>query len=133
MKLGTVNGGKFNHSNFKKSEKDPTRVKDLEVVTDNIKRMRDILKDMVHFSKQPKGEKSTHELNQMIHNVLSLVKYHKKMTHIKVKADLIQQNIGVVVDPRKLEQVLLNILLNAADAILEASGSSIDYSRSYRY
>ena len=105
---------------LKKEETDATKIKDLELVSNNIERIIKIIRQIVDYSTLPKDSLEKVQVNSVIKNVLDMIKYHKKFKNIKIKTELLENIPEILIDAKKLEQVILNIFINAADAILMA-------------
>jgi signal transduction histidine kinase len=78
-----------------------------------------VVEGMLNFSRKQELAFTPVELNQLINNSISLVKYQLEKLRINVKYVGFEQNIIVNASPNHLEQVFLNILLNSIDAIGE--------------
>jgi len=103
---------------LRKQEKNPDKINDLNLVHNNIERINKILKQIVTYSNVPKENISKETvLNDVISGVYSILKYHEKFKGIQLKKELTDTKYTIKLDPQKLEQVLLNISINAADSI----------------
>lgn len=102
-----------------KQEDDPQKQKDLTIVYQNIQRIQDALQNIVDYSRKPKQEKTIFSVHETLDHVEELMQYHKKLKDV----DLIMRKDAakslICADSKDIEQVLLNILVNAADAIEE--------------
>ncbi|MBW7988833.1 MAG: GHKL domain-containing protein [Planctomycetes bacterium] len=89
----------------------------LLVISHQVSRISNILKRMLSLSRPVTSVYKWVDINELIDNTLSLVKFDKRMQLITIK------NVGtndlpmVWLNPQLLEQVLLNILINALDAM----------------
>jgi CheY-like chemotaxis protein len=61
----------------------------------------------------------------VLEEALTLREYDLKVNNITLERDVPEDLPSVVADPHQLEQVFLNIINNALDAILEGSGSGV--------
>jgi two-component system NtrC family sensor kinase len=99
-----------------KSEEDPDR-EDLQVIVDETMRCREIVKGLLEFSKQAEPQKDAIDINDVIRNALALTRNQALIHDVKVITELSDQLPPIVVDGSQIQEVLLNIILNAIDAI----------------
>ena len=100
------------------------RLKDGEVLLDLVERMRKeterinrIIKDLLQFSKPPSAHVEDVKVNQLIRDSLNLLKIQEKFQDIDFTLSLKVNLSPAKGDNDHLQQVLLNILINAADAM----------------
>ena len=100
-------------------KKNKLKLQDLTIVYENIQRIQATLKEIDGFSRPPQDEAETLSLNDIMDSVFQLLKYHHKIKMIEISVQKTDIPCLVQADSKKIEQVFLNIILNAADAILE--------------
>jgi two-component system, NtrC family, sensor kinase len=71
------------------------------------------------FARQRKPERSEVDVRKVLEDTLALRDYDLKVNHISVAKELGEEPAMVVADPHQIEQVFLNIINNAVDAVLE--------------
>ncbi len=82
-----------------------------------VDRISSILKRMLSLSRPITQEYKWTNINELIDNTLSLVKFDKRMQAITIK-HVIDSDLPMVwLNPQLFEQVLLNIFINAMDAM----------------
>jgi len=80
-----------------------------------------IVQNLLSFARQHKPERVPVQLNLILEETLALRDYDLRMNHIRVHLEL-DQNLPVTsADPHQLQQVFLNMVNNAVDAMLEQS------------
>jgi PAS domain S-box-containing protein len=84
-----------------------------------------IVQNLLSFARQHKPERVPVRLNSILEDTLALRDYDLRMSHIRVHLDLAADLPEIPADPHQLQQVFLNLINNAVDAILE-SGSEGD-------
>ena len=87
-----------------------------------VDRISGILKNMLSLSRPATGEYKWTDINELIDNTLSLVKFDKRMQTITINNDVVSDLPTVWLNPQLFEQVLLNIFINAMDAMEARQG-----------
>ncbi len=111
---------------LRKEEKNSDKKKDLELVQTNIERIVKIIRQVVDYSTVPKDLVEKVSAPDVIKNVLELVKFHKKFKGISITTKADKNLPEFFMDTKKLEQVILNVLLNAADALVDIEDKKIN-------
>jgi two-component system NtrC family sensor kinase len=101
-----------------KPEEDADR-EDLQVIVNETLRCREIVKGLLEFSKQTEPQKEAVDINDVITNSLTLTKNQALIHNVKVITALSDRLPPIVVDGGQIQEVLLNIILNAIDAMPE--------------
>ena len=101
----------------------PEDIKDqLKVIADGSQRVANIVKRLLTFARQTKPTKNLIDLNELIDNTLKLRDYVLKTANIEVVTRFDPDVPWLVVDPGQLQQVLLNLIINAEYAMKQAHG-----------
>jgi PAS domain S-box-containing protein len=95
----------------------------LEKLYRQAQRTHRVVQNLLSFSRQRKPEKQEVDLAQVVRETLALRDYDFVVNNIKVACDFAPGLPRVVADAHQLEQVFLNIVNNAADAMLEKDKS----------
>ncbi|MFZ0899222.1 MAG: GAF domain-containing protein [Candidatus Sulfotelmatobacter sp.] len=82
-----------------------------------------VVQNLLSFARQRKPERSEVDVRKVLEETLALRDYDLKVNHIAVEKDLGSEPAMVVADPHQIEQVFLNIINNAVDAVLETGRS----------
>ncbi len=90
---------------------------DLKVLEGEAQRCRRIVDSLLGFSRRSEGVISRTDLNGLIRESLSLVENDLTLKGIKLETDCAGNGIFVCVDSNQIQQVLLNLAANAADAM----------------
>ncbi len=94
---------------------------DLSVIIRETLRCRDIVRNLLDFAKQGKPVFRNANLNSIVDNTLKLVGGLPQFRNIRITRKLNKNISGIRIDQQQIQQVLLNLLLNSADA-MEYSG-----------
>jgi two-component system NtrC family sensor kinase len=101
----------------------PDSVKgDLETIHDAAEQARQIVRNILTFAHQHRGPKPLVAINDLIERTLSLRAYEFKVNNIEVVKDLASDLPLTTADPYQLQQVFLNLIVNAEQAMTEAHG-----------
>lgn len=95
-------------------------ISELEIMKQSIQRINDIIKSLLSFSKYAKKEIRKIELSEIIETTIQSISL-KIPKNIKVIKE-IDPKVFVNTDGHRLQQVLINILFNAIDAIDKKRG-----------
>jgi len=82
-----------------------------------------VVQNLLSFARQRKPERSEVDVRKILEETLNLRDYDLKVNHIAVEKTLSEEPAMVVADPHQIEQVFLNIINNAVDAVLETGRS----------
>ncbi len=80
-----------------------------------------IVNNLLSFARQQKPERLPVRVNQVVEDTLALREYDLRVNNIQIHCDLDPNLPMIGADANQLQQVFLNILNNAVDAILEHS------------
>jgi two-component system NtrC family sensor kinase len=102
---------------------DPGLHADLEVIVRETKRCREIVRGLLDFARQTPPHRQPTDLNEVARRAVAVVINQLQLGHVALTLDLADDLPPVEVDANQIQQVLVNLLLNAADAIGERSGT----------
>ena len=100
----------------KYKDDDPTR-KDLEIIVRETKRIRGIVQRVLDFARETPLKKKALQIQQIVDQTLGIVEHQERFFGVTIKKEYDLKVPEVVIDPSQMEQVFLNIILNAADAM----------------
>ena len=95
----------------------------LEKITRQTFRASEIVNNLLNFSRTSATEFSEVDLNKIISETLTLLDHQLKTSHIKVDAQLYAGLPAIHGNAGKLQQVFLNLFLNAKDAMAANGGT----------
>jgi two-component system NtrC family sensor kinase len=96
---------------------------DLEVVVREAKRCREIVRGLLDFARQTPPRRQPTDLNAVVRRAVAVVMNQLQLDHVALTLDLADDLRSVEADPNQMQQVLVNLLLNAADAIGDRGGT----------
>lgn len=103
-------------------EDDPERQTALRTILSQITRIATTLKDLVNFARPAPAERRPLDLNEMVRETLRLVAYNHRFDGIRIESSLAPDLKQPYADHNGIQQVLLNLLFNAADASKNGDG-----------
>jgi two-component system NtrC family sensor kinase len=92
---------------------------DLQCINSEAKRAATIVKNVLLFTRNNNYENGQSSVNEVVKDVLRLRQYEEKTNNISVVTNLQADLPDVLIDRFQLQQVVLNIILNAEAAVKE--------------
>jgi len=89
----------------------------LHSMTESAKKANNIIKDLLDFSSLSKIDKDLVDVNLVVTKALSLTKHNLDKNCIKVTRELPENLPKVNIDVNRIEQVLINLVLNSISAM----------------
>jgi len=90
---------------------------DLDVIEGEAQRCRHIIDSLLGFSRRSEGVMTRTDVNSLVRESLSLVEKDLALKGIEIETDYTRDGATVCVDSNQIQQVLLNLVTNAADAM----------------
>jgi signal transduction histidine kinase len=103
-------------------ETDAARRTTLHTMLSQITRISATLRDLMNFARPSTVQRQPVDLNQLVIETLRLVSYNKKFRGVALEPELAPDLKLAFVDINEIQQVLMNLLLNAADATASEGG-----------
>ncbi|MCX7797617.1 MAG: ATP-binding protein [Melioribacter sp.] len=102
---------------LKRTKDNPELQEDLNVIVRETLRSREIVKSLLDFSRQSTPKKSYVDVNEVINRADTIVHNQLNINKIKLIKELDETLPKITADANQIQQVILNLLLNAIDAI----------------
>lgn len=90
---------------------------DLKCILEDAERCREIVKSLLVYSRREGTAKNIVHLNEVVEKSLTLIRDQKKFRNIHIEKNLSEDMMLLLADTNKLNQVLINLIINAADAM----------------
>ncbi|MFN0157136.1 MAG: PAS domain S-box protein [Bacteroidota bacterium] len=100
----------------------------LDLVKHQVTRISKIIRDLVDFSRPSTYEVQLTDINKCLRQAIDIVKVGKKSRSVRFAMDLDPSVPSLHLVPDQVEQVLINILINAVDAVSDRNDGRIDAS-----
>jgi two-component system NtrC family sensor kinase len=98
----------------------PTRIEEfrkyLTQITNETARVGRIVSDLLAFSRRSKPQRAPADVNKIVKMTLSLIQHKMKLSNVEVETRLAEDLPAAPCDQSQMQQVVLNLLLNAAEA-----------------
>jgi signal transduction histidine kinase len=101
----------------------------LKYVLEDANRCKEIVKNLLAYSRQNSPSKEQFELNSLVQSSLSLIEDHKIFKNFSLVKELADYSIQIYADKNQLTQVIINLVMNAVDAMDDRGKLTI---RTYR-
>ncbi|MBI5633096.1 MAG: HAMP domain-containing protein [Nitrospirae bacterium] len=112
----------FGHLLLKKFPEGSEDREDIEVIIDQANRCSNIIKGLLGFARATTADKAQTNINDVLNSTLNIVKNKADFFNIKLSTNLDPALSMIKADAPQLQQVFLNMIVNAADAC-EGKGS----------
>lgn len=118
--------GVLTYSTFllKRAKDNPELQEDLNIIVRETLRSREIVKSLLDFARQSVPKKSKADINDIINTAINVVEKQISINKIKISRQSEDNLPPIIVDANQIQQVFINLLVNAADA-MEKSGGTI--------
>jgi two-component system NtrC family sensor kinase len=101
---------------------------EMGIIEKELLRCRGILRGMLSFVRVPEKEKTRTDVNSVIRDLIELTRYRAKSGKITVKENLEPSLPTVMAVSGQLKQVLMNIMVNAIEAMTEGGQLEVETS-----
>ena len=108
---------------LKRAEGQPEIKDDLEVIVRETKRCREIVRGLLDFARQSPPEKRQISINEVITHAVRIVQNQLAIHRVKLATELDPHLPLIAADVNQIQQVLINLFMNASDAIGKAGGT----------
>jgi two-component system, NtrC family, sensor histidine kinase HydH len=103
---------------FKERYKDiPDDKKTAEIMVQEVERLNRVISQLLEFASPVKIHKKSVSMVTLIQHSLKMIEGHAREKNIEIKTDLDHHTKNLYIDPDKINQVFLNIYLNAIEAM----------------
>jgi PAS domain S-box-containing protein len=101
-----------------RNEKTETdRYNDLKTIEKHVKNCKSIVEDLLNFARSSKPEIKTTRINEAADDVLNFILHHSKLDGIDIIRNYDEEAPPMLLDEKKIRQVLINLLMNAGHAV----------------
>ncbi len=90
---------------------------DLGIIEHEIRRMEACIQTFLDFARPPSAERRRTDLLAVVRRAVALLDGRARRQNVTVKTDLPPQPVELLIDAEQIHQVLVNLMLNALDAM----------------
>ena len=108
---------------LKRAQNYPELQEDLKVVVRETVRCREIVKSLLDFARQSIPKKTAADMGEIIDRAVSVVEHQVSIKGVKIVRSIEPNLPKLTVDPNQMQQVFVNLIVNAADAIEKEGGT----------
>lgn len=102
---------------------------DVAAVIDDVKRCKEIVQNLLAYSRQSSPMKDIIQLNAIVNQSLSLIRDPKMFRNVRVERELSDEMMLIHVDKNQISQVIINLAINAISAM---DGTGVLILKTYR-
>ena len=119
----------FAHLLRQKATMDDQSKEDIDVIVRETTRVREIVQGLLNFARESPPQKQSLDINEVLSQTMTLVRSQKEFHKITVEEKLGTNLPYILGDKNQLQQVFLNLSLNACEAM--EKGGSLSITTSY--
>jgi signal transduction histidine kinase len=102
----------------------------LKTIRESASKANTIVTDLLKFARQSTPEMQSRDMRDTIESVMRLTEYLTRKGKVEVEAILPERAVMATYDPQQIEQVLINLLTNAVQAMPDGGTLTFDLSQS---
>ncbi len=103
----------------KKVPKEGPLQEGLQIIISETIGCKRIIQDLLEFSRDKPPEKTMANMNEMIEKASTILENEFRLQHISIRKDLSGESPNTLLDTGQVQQVLVNLLINAAEAVVD--------------
>ena len=91
----------------------------LNIIVKETQRCKTIIQGLLEFARDREPQKAPADINEIIKTALGIVENEFRLRHVDLERELAQDMVKTFLDENQIEQVFINLLLNALHAVEE--------------
>jgi len=117
--------GVLTYSSFllKRTKDNPEFQEDLKVIVRETLRSREIVKSLLDFARQSVPKKNSADINEIIEKSYGVIESQLALNKVKIVKQTDPNLPKIIVDANQIQQVFINLMVNASDAIGPKGGT----------
>ena len=108
---------------LKRTKDNPQMQEDLGVIVRETLRSREIVKGLLDFARQSTPKKNMIDVNEVINRAVTVISSQLKINNVSLVKDLDPSLPKITADANQIQQVCMNLFVNAIDAIGQTRGT----------
>lgn len=98
---------------------------DISVLSEEMRRLDNIVRNFLEFSRPPKLKKEPVDLSELMTMTLGLLEHRLRLSSVSVERKIQPGLSKIMGDPELLKEVLVNLVVNACDAMEDSGGGML--------
>ncbi len=107
----------YSHLLLEDTDKNSPHYENLKKIVKETSRCKDIVKGLLEFARPKEPKMSLVNINEIVERSLSIMERQALFQNIKIKKSYVSNLPKIVADSAQLQQVFVNIIINAAEAM----------------
>jgi len=110
------------------------RYADLKIIEKHARNCRSLVEDLLNFARSSQTEKEAIKIHEAMDEVLNFIQHHSELSNIEIEKNYDTKIPPLLLDEKKIKQVLMNLIMNAKHAVGKAGAIRLStaYNRSAR-
>lgn len=101
-------------------------IEDMNLIVTEVIRCGNIVKNLLLFSKKQVGEFGLNTAESVIQNAVQLMQHHLKISNVRLEVEYKAHDALITCDPNQIQQALVALFVNAAEAMPEGGQLSVE-------
>lgn len=101
----------------KKVPKEGPLEEGLSIIIKETQRCKKIIQALLEFGRDQEVQKAAANVNDIMENALAIMENEFRLAHVQIEKNMAQDMVKTLLDVNQVEQVFINILLNAVHAV----------------
>jgi two-component system NtrC family sensor kinase len=110
-----------------KKEGDPER-EDLEVIVNETNRCKKIVRGLLDYARQTTPQKTSSDINELLDKSIDLISHQATLQNVRIERKFRPDLPKIMIDVGQIQQVFINILLNAIEAMSQGGNLTVSSS-----
>ena len=102
---------------LRNEDRDSEKYADLKTIEKHVRNCKSIVEGLLNFARTSKPREDIIRIDEAIDDVLSFIQQHAGLDNIEVKKEYYPALPQMLLDEKKIKQVLMNLIMNAKHAI----------------
>ena len=110
---------------LRNEDRESNRFSDLKTIEKHVRNCKNIVEDLLSFARKSKTKKEMMDIHTIIDDAVDFVKHHSNLERIKITSAYDRDVPLLRLDGQKIQQVLINLIMNALHAFGQDGTGSI--------
>ena len=115
----------FSYLLLKRFPPESNEAEDIQIIIDQTERCAKIIKNLLAFARASSTEKGEININDVLKKAIFMVKNQEKFHNIIFNLNIDDLSLKTIGEEHKFQQIFLNMLINAADAMNERGSMTV--------